>query len=100
MLLDLVICFSILYSLQILLYTLAAWKSHYRYNRAYRPSVSIIIAARNEEDNIGRCLDSMVRLTYPQELLEIVVVDDRSMDRTREVVNRYAKLCPRLSVVT
>jgi 1,2-diacylglycerol 3-beta-glucosyltransferase len=100
MLLDLLICFTILYSLQILLYTIAAWKSHYPSDRSIRPSVSIIIAARNEEHNIGRCLDSMVRLTYPAELLEIVVVDDRSMDDTRAIVNTYAKLCPRISIVT
>jgi 1,2-diacylglycerol 3-beta-glucosyltransferase len=100
MLLDLLICFTLLYSLQILLYTVAAWKSRYRFDRSYRPSVAIIIAARNEEENIGRCLESMVRLSYPQELLEIVVVDDRSVDRTREIVNRYAKLCPRISIVT
>jgi len=100
MLLDLLIFFTILYSLQILLYTVAAWKSHYSFDRSYRPSVAIIIAARNEEQNIGRCLESMVRLSYPQDLLEIVVVDDRSIDGTREVVNRYAKLYPRVTIVT
>ncbi len=100
MLLDLLICFTILYSLQILLYTVAAWKSRSSIDRSLCPSVSIIIAARNEEQNIGRCLDSMMRLTYPQELLEIVVVDDRSMDGTRSIVNRYARLCSRISVVT
>lgn len=100
MLLDLVICFTILYSLQILLYTVAAWRSRYSFNRSLRPSVSVIIAARNEEENIGRCLESMARLTYPPELLEIVVVDDRSVDSTHSIVNKYARICPRISVVT
>ena len=100
MLLDILICFTLLYSLQILLYTVAAWRSRYGFNRSYRPSVSIIIAARNEEENIARCLDSMARLTYPPELLEIIVVDDRSKDGTRSIVNRYDTICPRISVVT
>lgn len=100
MLPDVLICFTTLYALQILLYALAAWRSRYSSDRARTPSVSIIIAARNEEKNIARCLDSMARLTYPQGLLEIVVVDDRSMDGTRTIVDRYAKICPRITLVT
>ncbi len=100
MLLDILICFTLLYSLQILLYTVAAWRCRYSFNRSYRPSVSIVIAARNEEVNIARCLDSMRRLKYPPELLEIIVVDDRSMDGTRAIVNRYTGISPRISVVT
>jgi cellulose synthase/poly-beta-1,6-N-acetylglucosamine synthase-like glycosyltransferase len=100
MLLDVLICFTILYTLQILLYAVAAWRSRYAFDRSYFPTVSIIIAARNEENNIGRCLESMVRLTYPQHLLEIVVVDDHSKDDTRTIVNRYAQVCPRISIVT
>ncbi len=100
MLLDILICFAILNTLQVLLYAAAAWKAHYRFDRSRLPSVSIIIAARNEEKNIARCLDSMVRLSYPQHLLEIVVVDDRSMDNTRAIVDRYTRVCPQISVVT
>ena len=100
MLLDILICFTILYSLQIFLYAAAAWRARYAVNRSYLPAVSIIIAARNEEQNIGRCLDSMIRLTYPPHLLEIVVVDDRSTDGTRSIVDRYAETFPRISVVT
>ncbi len=48
------------------------------------PSVSVIIPARNEEKNIGRCLLSVLAQDYPD--LEIIVVDDRSNDRTAEIV--------------
>lgn len=52
-------------------------------------SVSIVIPVRNEEQNIGRCLDSLVKQDYPRKLLEIIVVDDHSSDRTAEVVNSH-----------
>lgn len=48
------------------------------------PPVSIVIPARNEEHNIGRCVSSLAAQDYPD--FEILVVDDRSEDRTVEVV--------------
>ena len=48
----------------------------------YEPSVSIIIAARNEEKSILTCLQSLTLVDYPPEKLEIVIVDDFSTDRT------------------
>ncbi len=48
--------------------------------------VSIIIAARNEEANIVNCLSSIYKNKYPQDLLEIIVVDDQSQDRTAAIV--------------
>lgn len=48
------------------------------------PLLSVVIPARNEEHNIGACLDSLSRSDYPA--VEILVVDDRSEDRTAEVV--------------
>jgi chlorobactene glucosyltransferase len=47
------------------------------------PTVSVVVPARNEEHNIGRCLESLAASSYPA--FEIVVVDDRSDDRTHEV---------------
>ncbi len=44
--------------------------------------ISVIIPARNEEENIVSCLDSLARQTYPKELYEVIVVDDHSTDRT------------------
>ena len=49
------------------------------------PRVSILVAARNEEANLPRCLASLRVLDYPAELLEILVGDDGSTDRTRAV---------------
>ena len=48
------------------------------------PMVSIIVPARNEEHNIGRCVSSLAAQDHSD--FEILVVDDRSTDRTVEVV--------------
>ncbi|SEG46367.1 Glycosyltransferase, catalytic subunit of cellulose synthase and poly-beta-1,6-N-acetylglucosamine synthase [Sphingobacterium lactis] len=52
--------------------------------------VTVIIAARNEEANIGRTLDCIVGQEFPRELLEVIVVDDHSTDETGNVVKGYA----------
>ncbi len=53
--------------------------------------VSVIVAARNEEKNIGNLLSKLVNQIYPAELFEIIIVNDGSVDRTDEIVNRFAK---------
>lgn len=53
-------------------------------------SVSIVIPARNEAENINSCLRSLLSQSYPQDLYEIIVVDDFSEDKTVDVVNAFA----------
>ena len=48
--------------------------------------VSIIIAARNEEVYIANCLASIYNNKYPNEQLEVIVVDDQSEDRTASII--------------
>ena len=52
------------------------------------PAVSIVVPARNEEDDIDACLDSLRACDYPEDKLEIIVVDDFSTDGTGERVRR------------
>ncbi len=54
-------------------------------------SVSVIIPCRNEERLISKCLDSIIANDYPKDRLEILVVEGRSEDRTREILKEYAK---------
>ncbi|MBI2095228.1 MAG: glycosyltransferase [Candidatus Omnitrophica bacterium] len=56
------------------------------------PKVSVVIPARNEEKNIARCLAHFFRQQYPD--FEIVVVDDRSTDRTSRLLENFQKLSP------
>ena len=53
--------------------------------------ISVIIAARNEEKNIGSCLFSIIKQTYPENSFEIIVVNDHSSDGTVSVVNSFKK---------
>ncbi|WP_317168839.1 glycosyltransferase family 2 protein [Parapedobacter sp. SGR-10] len=52
--------------------------------------VSVIIAARNEEENIGRTIECLLQQDFPKDLLEIIIVDDHSDDRTSDLVLAYA----------
>ena len=54
-----------------------------------RPLVSIIVAARNEEKNINQLLDCLSQQTYTN--CEIVIINDRSTDRTAELIANYQK---------
>jgi glycosyltransferase involved in cell wall biosynthesis len=53
------------------------------------PSVSVIVPVLNGEATIERCLDSLSSGSYPEDRLEIVVVDNGSTDRTPELVGAY-----------
>jgi len=54
------------------------------------PSVSVVIAARNEEKNIGHLLNDLIEQDYPESRLQIIVVDDASEDDTAAVVKQFA----------
>ncbi|KPV57252.1 glycosyltransferase [Paenibacillus sp. A3] len=63
------------------------------------PKVSILIPAHNEEVVIERTIKAMVRLDYPKDRLEIIVVNDNSSDRTGEIADSYAAKYPCVKVV-
>jgi glycosyltransferase involved in cell wall biosynthesis len=54
------------------------------------PAVSVIIPARNEEASLGNCLQSLVAQTGVA--FEIIVVDDHSTDRTRDIASSFSSL--------
>ncbi len=53
------------------------------------PLVSIIIPVRNRPKDIKACLESLAQLRYPQERLEIIVVDDSSSDNTVGIIKEF-----------
>lgn len=53
--------------------------------------VSVVIPCRNEEDFILRCLDSVFNSDYPAELIEVLVCDGNSSDKTPALVQEYAR---------
>lgn len=55
------------------------------------PSVSIIIAAYNEEKNIEARIKNILSLDYPQQKLEVLIASDGSTDSTDQITQMYAK---------
>ncbi len=53
------------------------------------PKVSIVIPARDEERDLPALLESLLRLDYPSDKLQILIANDESEDRTREVAEAY-----------
>ena len=62
------------------------------------PSVSVIVPARNEEAQIGRCVESLLAQDYAD--YEVIVVDDESGDATAAIVGALATSDPRLRLVS
>ena len=81
---------TLLYVGQCFVFTYGVLKARYKKNLHYEPVVSVVAAARNEENNIPACLESLARLDYPKEKLEIIVVDDNSTDATPGIIRGYA----------
>jgi chlorobactene glucosyltransferase len=51
------------------------------------PRVSVMVPARNEEENIRACLESLLEQDYPD--FEVIVLDDHSTDRTWEILQKF-----------
>lgn len=58
-------------------------------NKTGLPHLTVLIATYNEEKRIEACLNSVVSQEYPKDKIEIVVVDDKSEDKTVDLVKKY-----------
>lgn len=63
-----------------------------------QPNVSVIVAARNEADNIETLLHALAKQDYPIDKHEIIIVDDGSTDSTAELVTGFQKEYPHCPV--
>jgi 1,2-diacylglycerol 3-beta-glucosyltransferase len=86
-----------LYSLRTLVFIVGAWIERRKDKKnndtdgdnasPYAPFVSVIVPARNEEMNIEACIRGLMRSTVSVQNFEVVAVNDRSTDRTGEILN-------------
>lgn len=53
--------------------------------------VSIVMPCFNEGVHIASALDSLLKMDYPKEMIEIIVVDDKSSDNSAEIIREYAR---------
>jgi cellulose synthase/poly-beta-1,6-N-acetylglucosamine synthase-like glycosyltransferase len=56
----------------------------------FTTKVTILIAARNEEEKIHLTIEDILSQDYPKDLTEIIIVDDHSTDRTSQIIASYA----------
>jgi glycosyltransferase involved in cell wall biosynthesis len=68
-------------------------------NVASKPArVSVVIPCLNERDMIGRCLESVLEQTYPQQRIEILIADGGSTDGTLAVIEQFAACHPQADI--
>ena len=77
------------YFIQSVLFIIGCSKKFSKIDEKKFPSASVIVAARNEEENILRCLKSLDKLDYPEDKLQIILVDDRSTDKTGNIIDNF-----------
>jgi biofilm PGA synthesis N-glycosyltransferase PgaC len=81
----------VIYSILILFY-LSGWnelKVFLPAGREASTKISVVIPARNEEENIEKLLLSIAGQTYPSGLFEVILVDDHSTDGTIEIAKKF-----------
>ena len=92
-----------LYSILISSYILSRFALSQFYSpprdRGYRPSVSVVIACKNEEESIGRTIDCVYQSDYPREKLEVIAVNDGSTDETLGEMRRAEARHSNLTVI-
>jgi len=81
-----VIC---LYFIQSVILLTGANKKFIKVKDNQLKNISVIVAARNEEKNILPCMESLNKLIYPAEKIEIIIVNDNSEDFTLRIIEEY-----------
>lgn len=86
--------FPVLYSVLSLIYAITILTGKKGEKPRRDAKISILVAARNEEENILRCLESLAEINYPQELYEVLVGDDDSEDNTGTLILEFIENHP------
>lgn len=90
LLLYIIIGLFVCYGILIAYYTVT-WRAIPVFSHPTSPktTISVIIPARNEEQNIGVLLEALHKQTYPPALFEVIVIDDHSTDETAAIVRKF-----------
>jgi cellulose synthase/poly-beta-1,6-N-acetylglucosamine synthase-like glycosyltransferase len=64
----------------------------------YKPKISILIPTYNEADIIRFKLENLIKVKYPKDLMQVIVVDSNSEDQTLSVVNQFIKQHPEWNI--
>ena len=89
-----ILIISALYLIYILAFTFGLYnlkEKFFTFNNRNNVKASVLIAARNEEKNIGNLLKSLYNQTFSKELFEVIIIDDHSEDETISIVENFLK---------
>ena len=87
------------YFIQAIILSIGSKKTFPKIGEEEIPTATVIVAARDEEDNILDCLVSLNALEYPNDKLEIIIVDDDSEDSTESVIKKYISDKPKFKLI-
>jgi len=96
---DIIITLIVIYTIRHYIFTFNRLYGRQRHpyidiDTAAWPSVTVMVAAHNEESVIAHSLDALIAVQYPRDRINVVVVNDRSKDRTGEIIDQYAAKYP------
>lgn len=95
---------SLVYLLRVVLFSIGTAierrKRHPDAPPGYRPFVSVVVPARNEELHVEACVRSILESRYPNDSFELIVVNDQSEDDTAAILARLSVEFPQLKVIT
>ena len=89
-----ILIISALYLIYIIAFTFGLYnlkEKFFTFNNKNNVKASVLIAARNEEKNIGNLLKSLYNQTFSKELFEVIIIDDHSNDGTISVIENFLK---------
>lgn len=86
----LLLLFLALYLIQIAVFLSALRWPRDEVNPSVRPFVSVVIAARDEENNLAACLDSVLSQSYEPDRFEVIAINDHSTDGTESICQQFA----------
>lgn len=75
----------VLYLMQTAFFVMGTFRLNYP-RHAHLPFISILVAVRNEEQWLQECISCLLEQDYPPDKMEIIFIDDRSTDRTPEIL--------------
>ena len=88
-----------LYFIQTIIFTIGLNKIFPKLTENQLPKISVIVAARNEEENILECMSALNKLEYPEDKIEIIIANDNSTDSTENIINDFIKDKPKFKTL-
>ncbi len=74
-------------------------KKLFDYPKGKPEPVSIVIPCYNASGTIGKAIESLLNMNYPKNMIEIIVIDDKSKDNSVEIVRKYVEKYPNVRLI-